>query len=166
MDKIFQRKLQGDLAKALSIVAVAFVDSFDKAGKPYFEHCYQVMINLASNDVELKIIAILHDLIEDTDWTIEALRTEGFTERVLEALALMTRDHNDQSDAAYDVYIRKIATNYDAIRVKKADLKHNSDLTRLKGVREKDLQRICKYVKSYNYLDEKEQEFREVFSKG
>lgn len=166
MSQHSEKKLQADLAKAFSIVAVAFADVFDKGGKPYFEHCYRVMLNLNTTDVELKIIAILHDLLEDTDWTVERLRAEGFTERVLEGLALMTRDHNDPSDEAYHAYIVKIGTNYDTIRVKKADLKDNSDVTRLKGVREKDLQRICKYVKSFNYLDEREKEMRELFAKG
>lgn len=161
-----EKKLQADLAKAFSIVAVAFAGVFDKGGKPYFEHCYRVMMNLNTDDVELKIIAILHDLIEDTEWTIELLRKEGFTERVLEGLALMTRDHGDPSDEAYEAYIIKIGTNYDTIRVKKADLKDNSDVTRLKGVREKDLQRICKYAKAFNYLDERDKKFREQFAKS
>lgn len=77
------------------------------------------MSSLHTDDIELKIIAILHDLIEDTDWTIERLRAEGFTERVLTALKILTRDHNDKSDEEYDNYISLIGTNYDTLRVKK-----------------------------------------------
>lgn len=147
------KKLQADLSKAIRIVAVAFEGKFDRSGIPYFEHCYTVMSNLNTDDIELKIIAILHDLIEDCpEWTIERLREEGFTERVLDSLVLLTRDHSDMSDEAYDAYIHGIGTNFDAARVKVKDNEHNMDLTRLKTINENALRRNLKYGKARNFL--------------
>jgi len=153
------KKLNALLSKALSIVAVAFEGKFDRGGVPYFMHCYQVMMNLKTDDIELKIIAVLHDLIEDTDWTMEMLRSEGFSERILAGLSLMTRDHHDKSDEAYDVYIHAIATSYDATRVKLADLEHNMDPSRVKGKEEKHKKLLTKYERSHKYLSIKRTEY-------
>lgn len=153
------KKLNALLSKAIRIVAVAFEGKYDRGGYPYFLHCYEVMSSLHTDDIELKIIAILHDLIEDTDWTIDRLRTEGFTERVLTALKILTRDHNDKSDEEYDNYISLIGTNYDTLRVKKKDLKHNMDPSRLKKITEKDNMRLLKYNNAFHYLSEKESHF-------
>ena len=103
-------------------------------------------------DVELATIAVLHDVIEDSAgvYTIESLKHLGFTDRVLRALALLT--HN-KSDDYLDVYIVNMTKNYDAIRVKRKDLAHNSDITRLVGIREKDLARIAKYHQAYLMLE-------------
>jgi len=137
------------LAKAIQIAADAFVDKKDKAGKPYILHCLRVMHKLHSEDEELNAIAVLHDVPEDCpEWTFARLQKEGFSERVLSALYLLKHDH----DVPYDEYIKKIAFNVDATKVKKEDLRDNSNITRLKGLTKKDFDRIEKYHRSYVYL--------------
>lgn len=135
------------LAQAIMIATQAFVDKLDKSGKPYILHCLRVMNNV-EDDEELKIIAVLHDLIEDTDMTINDLRNLNYSNRVLQALELLT--HEAYVD--YDVYIKLISNNKDATKVKLADLKDNLDPTRLKGLTKKDHERIEKYHRSFVYL--------------
>ena len=102
-------------------------------------------------DTQLATIAVLHDVIEDSDGlvTIAILREEGFSLRVLVALELLT---HDKADDYLEVYTKGICDNYDAIRIKRKDLEHNSDITRLKGVKPKDLTRIEKYHKAFIIL--------------
>jgi len=133
---------------AIALVAKAFEGRFDKGGQPYILHCLFVMFQMDPTDHELMIIAVLHDLLEDTDYTIEDLRAMGFSERVLTALTLLT--HID--GVPYMDYIRAIAMNPDARKVKRADLRHNSDIMRMKGLRGKDFQRLEKYHTAYEYL--------------
>ena len=137
-----------NLALAIAIASEAFKNKTDKGGVPYILHCLFVMNQMPEDDEELRIAAVLHDLVEDTDWTIEKLRNEGFTERVLRIISLLTHDSN----VPYDDYIKIIALDIDAKRIKKADLRHNSDITRLKGLRKKDFDRLEKYSRSYIYL--------------
>lgn len=138
------------LDKAISIASQAFVGVFDKADRPYILHCLHVMhmVENGGGDDEQMIIAVLHDLIEDTAWTAEQLLEKGFSIRVVTALGCLT--HLDKEP--YDDYIRRVATNHDARMVKLADLRHNSDITRLKGLREKDFRRMEKYQRAYEYL--------------
>lgn len=136
------------LDKAIAIAAMEFAGKFDKGGKPYILHCLHVMHKVGPDDQELMTIAVLHDLIEDTPWTIQRLMSEGFSHRVVMAIDCLT--HED--DVSYDDYIRRIATNEDARKVKREDLKHNSDITRMKGLRQKDFIRLEKYHKAYEFL--------------
>lgn len=136
------------LDKAIAIASKAFEGVYDRGGKPYILHCLHVMTKVDNNDSELMTIAVLHDLLEDTDWTVDKLVAEGFSLRVVMALSLLTHE----PDVSYDDYIRRIATNEDARRVKIEDLKHNSDITRMKGLREKDFKRLEKYHRAYEYL--------------
>ena len=141
------------LGKAIAIASKEFADKTDKGGKPYILHCLHVMHKVGPDDHELMIIAVLHDLVEDTDWTFDMLRDEGFSERVLIALRLLTHYPIGHSEGkTYDDYIKSIATNEDARKVKMEDLKHNSDITRMKGLRKKDFDRLEKYHRSYEYL--------------
>lgn len=135
------------LAKAISIASQVHEKQFDKGGRPYILHPLHLM-NQVLFDSELAIIAVLHDVVEDSDLTIEDLSETGFSERVTSALSLLTHSSED----SYEEYIDKIATNYDAIRIKRKDLEHNSDITRLKGVRPKDLARVEKYHKAFIQL--------------
>ena len=107
-------------------------------------------------DTQLATIAVMHDVIEDSDVTIEHLRELGFSDRVLDALQLLTHKKGDEYIC---VYIAGIATNLDAIRVKRKDLEHNSDITRLKGVSSKDLDRIRKYHLAFMILGNAKQNF-------
>jgi (p)ppGpp synthase/HD superfamily hydrolase len=99
-------------------------------------------------------VAILHDVVEDTDWTIEQLRAEGFSEEVLQAVACLTHRENEN----YDEFLARIESNAIARRVKLADLEDNMDVRRLNALTEKDLQRLQRYHPAWvklNQTDEK-----------
>lgn len=136
------------LSKAIALAADMFVDVYDKSGQPYILHCLHVMNNMPKDDPELLMIAVLHDVVEDTNITFADLVDIGMTPRVINALQLLTHDRSQ----SYDDYIKAIATNRDATLVKIEDLRHNSDITRLKGLREKDFARMEKYHRSYAFL--------------
>ena len=138
------------LGHAIAIASEAFKGKTDKGGKPYILHCLHVMNQMPAGDEELMQIAVLHDLIEDTSWGPSNLRDLGFSERVVSALVLLTH----VKDTSYDDYIKRLALNEDSRRVKLADLKHNSDITRMKGLRKKDFDRIEKYHRSFAYLSD------------
>lgn len=137
-----------NLATAIALAAKGFEFKTDKSGEPYILHCLRVMNNLHTNDKELQTIAVLHDCVEDGVCTIEDLVKLKFSQRVIYAIILLTHDKKD----SYDDYIKKLATDSDARLVKLADLKDNSDITRLKGLTKKDFDRMEKYHKAYIYL--------------
>lgn len=137
-----------DLAKAISIAAQGFEKITDKAGEPYILHCLRVMNNLHTRDKELQIIAILHDCVEDKVCTFDDLITHRFSQRVVYSLMLLTHD----KVMPYEEYIKKLVSDNDARLVKLADLKDNSDITRLKGLTKKDFDRMEKYHWAYTYL--------------
>ena len=137
-----------NLATAIAIAADGFKNTIDKGGQPYILHCIRVMNNLHTNDPELQSIAMLHDCPEDGVCTIKDLYNYGFSDRVMKALILLTH----QKDVPYMDYIKAISTNKDATLVKLADLKDNSDITRLKGLTKKDHERMEKYCVAYTYL--------------
>lgn len=135
------------LSEMLALVASAHKNQIDKAGKPYFMHCYEVMLRVKSDEEAVKCIALGHDLFEDTEVTYEEVFAQ-FGERVAEGILSMTKPKG----VSYDTYINQVLNNKDAIIVKMADLEHNSDITRMKGVTDKDLARIQKYWKTYAKL--------------
>lgn len=137
------------LAVAIAIAADAFRETTDKAGEPYILHCLRVMNGLHTRDKELQSIAVLHDVVEDTDISLEDLRTMGFSDRVVKAVALLTHDKDNTS---YEDYIAGVAKNEDARLVKLSDLRDNSDITRLKGISSKDMERMEKYHWAYTFL--------------
>jgi len=143
-------KKQHMLNAAITIAAAAHADQYDRGGVPYLMHPLAVMYHLATNDEELKVIAILHDVIEDTDVTYEDLRNVGISDRAIAGIAAMTKLPGE----TYAEYKIKVMSNRDAMRVKIADLWHNSDIRRLKGVSEKDIARVEKYQKFYLELSE------------
>lgn len=138
------------LGKAIAIASTVHADQVDRGGNAYILHPMRIMQRLRTTDAELMQIAIMHDVIEDSDYTIESLQKEGFSKRVLAALECLTH-HKDEE---YDDYIRRISTNDDAILVKLEDLRDNSDITRLKGITQKDFERVQKYHRSYIFLTE------------
>ena len=139
-----------DTKKAIRLCFEAHKDQTDKSGLPYVFHPFHVAEQMT--DEKTTVTALLHDVIEDTDYTIEDLRQMGFEENVLEALSLMTHDKN----TPYLAYVRKIKGNPIARQVKLADLKHNSDLTRLDVIDEKSLARVEKYREAIRILTEEE----------
>ncbi len=143
------------LGLAFAIVAEGFKDKTDRAGQPYIEHCIRVMYNLHTKDAERKCIALLHDAVEEKIIyngevvTIEYLIRLEFSIRVTTAVDLLT--HKD--GVPYDDYVKGLVHNEDARLCKIGDLIDNSDITRLKGLRKKDIDRMEKYHRSYIYLD-------------
>lgn len=144
------------LADAFELASRVHRHQKDKAGRPYILHPVQVMLNLGLEaDDEQRAIAILHDVVEDSDITLIELHRRGYSQRVLDALSLLTHDKN----VSYDVYVRAIGTNLDATIVKRGDLRHNSDITRMKGlndpdgITDKDFARMTKYHKAFAYLE-------------
>lgn len=125
--------------KALKISFKAHKDQVDKSGMPYVYHPFHLAEQM--NDEYSTCVALLHDVVEDTDITLDELTSEGFPEEIIDALALMT--HDDK--VPYMDYVRKIKTNPIATKVKQADLEHNSDLTRLDNVDDAALERKNKY---------------------
>ena len=111
--------------KALKICFNAHINQVDKAGLPYVFHPFHLAEQM--NDEDSVCVALLHDVVEDTDINFDALKNEGFNDNIINALKLLT--HSD--DTPYMDYVNKIKTNSLARKVKLADLKHNCDLTRL-----------------------------------
>ena len=136
------------LDKAFSIAAKAFEGVFDKHGQPYFVHCYEVMRRVNDRDEDVRCAAVLHDLVEDTEWTLEQLLSEGFSERCVQLVSLVTHDKQE----SYEEYVLRLSSDPDARAIKMSDLCHNSDITRCKGVSSKDMERIQKYHRAYMTL--------------
>ena len=137
------------LEKAIQIAIEAHQGQTDRAGASYILHLIRVM-NAGQTKNE-KICGILHDLVEDTPWTFEALRKEGFSEEVISTLVCVTKQPNEP----YTQFIERIKKNSLAVKVKLNDLKDNMDITRLTFITEEDTQRLNKYLKAYHSLLEK-----------
>lgn len=137
--------MMSQLAKMLVYATVGHDGQFDKGGKPYILHPLKVMHYLKTDDEELMCIALGHDLMEDSGWTAKALLEEGFSERVVAGIVALTKVKGE----SYEDYKTRVKANPDAVLVKMADLRHNSDIRRLKGVTEKDLARTKKYHEFY-----------------
>ena len=137
------------LDRAKAIATSVHEGQVDKAGKPYIEHPMRVM-NMGKT-VEEKIAGVLHDVVEDSDWTFEMLEKEGIPKDVMDALRCVTKLSEDED---YDHFIERVKTNPLAVKVKLNDLKDNMDITRLGEVTEKDLARLNKYIRAYRQLTE------------
>ena len=142
------------LGSAIRLASSIHEGVTDKSGKPYILHPLYVMTQLLY-DTELAIMGVLHDVIEDSDLILEDFVRFGYSERVIKGLDCLTH----REEETYEEYIDRICDNYDAIRVKRKDLEHNSNITRLKGVRPKDLERIEKYHKAFIKLGEARKKF-------
>ena len=139
------------LGKVLVLATNAHAGQFDRGGKPYILHPLKVMHYLKSDDEELMCVALLHDVVEDTKTTWADLKEIGCTDRVLDAVSALTK----MPGQSYDDYKEEVFSNEDAMRVKMADLRHNTDIRRLKGVTQKDLDRLAKYNQFYLELQAK-----------
>lgn len=134
--------------KAMKLCFAAHRDQTDKSGLPYVFHPFHVAEQMP--DEKTTVAALLHDVIEDTSYTLEDLRQMGFDEEVLAALALLNHDKK----VPYMEYVSKIKGNRIASTVKLADLRHNSDLTRLDTVDDAALRRVEKYREAMGLLSE------------
>ena len=131
---------------ALELAVEKHKNQTDKAGNPYILHPLHVMENV--NSKEGKIVAILHDIIEDTDITEDYLFKIGLSKRIVDAVVALTRSE----DIDYQEYIKNLSSNPLAKELKLADLEHNMDLKRLPTLEEKDLERNRNYQIAYHYL--------------
>ena len=133
--------------KAIRLMFDLHKEQTDKSGLPYVFHPWHVAESM--DDEIAATVALLHDAVEDTDLTLEGVREAGFPEAVVEALGCMT--HDDSVD--YMDYVRALAPNAVARKVKLADLRHNADITRLDAPTEKDLARREKYLEAIELLE-------------
>lgn len=132
--------------KALNIAYEAHKCQLDKSGLPYIFHPFHLAEQM--NDEYSTCVALLHDVIEDSDYNIQDLIVLGFPTPVIEAIRVLTHS----KDIPYFDYIDKVKKNTLATRVKIEDLKHNSDLTRLNKISDEDLKRIEKYKNALSIL--------------
>lgn len=139
------------LAMMIKLAAEYHLEQFDKGGRPYVLHVLKVMHYLKDkDDDELNCMAVGHDIIEDTPLRDNDLECMGFSWRVIDGISRLTKVEGQ----THDQYLKGVLESYDSCRVKLADLRHNTDIRRLKGVSEKDLQRMQKYHKMHNQIKE------------
>lgn len=129
------------LSAAILLATNAHAGQYDKAGQPYILHALKVLHYTKSDDEELQCIAVLHDVVEDCDVSWEDLIRAGMSDRVIRGVMALTK----QRGQSYSEYKNLVFANADAMRVKLADLRHNSDIRRLKGISERDRARILRY---------------------
>ena len=134
------------LIKAFLLCMAKHWEQRDKAGKRYVWHPIHVMINVKGYNE--KIVALLHDIVEDTEVTVPDLKNLKFSKEVIEAVDVITK----KKDQEYFSYLKSIRDNSIAKKVKIEDLKHNSDLKRLRSITQKDIDRAVKYKKAIDYL--------------
>ena len=125
----------------------AHAGQVDKAGMPYIGHVMRVM--QAGKTIDEKIVGVLHDVVEDTTWTFDALLAEGFPVHIVDALRYVTKLSDDE---AYEAFINRVKNNPLAVAVKINDLTDNMDVRRLQTLTDADMQRLRKYLKAYQSL--------------
>ena len=135
------------LEKAIQIATEAHKGQLDKAGRDYIGHPLRVM-EMGKTEEE-KIVGVLHDVVEDGDWTFEALEAEGFSKEVIDALRFVTKTSENEN---YDDFIERVKKNPLAVAVKINDLTDNMDIRRLPYLSDKDVKRLKKYLKAYKKL--------------
>lgn len=134
------------IEKSLTIALNAYSGQRDKAGKTYILHPLRIMSKMHS-EYEMSV-ALLHDVIEDSDYSAEDLLAEGIPLEVVEAVQLLTKVDGD----SYDQFINRITGNVLAVKVKLADIEDNINVLRLDSVEKQDLERVAKYHKAWKSL--------------
>ncbi|MBN2432260.1 MAG: GTP pyrophosphokinase [Acidobacteria bacterium] len=135
------------LEKALLLALRAHLGRTDKAGQPYVFHPLRLLLTLDTE--EEKMTALLHDVVEDSDITLEELRQAGIPETVVQAVDALTRRKPEES---YEEYIERAARHSVARRVKQADLRDNMDISRLTELTARDIQRLTRYLHAWRFL--------------
>lgn len=142
-----QRKALNELLELAKTVAVkAHEGQLDKGGSPYINH--PVAVAAALESTEHKIVALLHDVCEDSSVTTTELLTMGFTKRIVNSVSILTKRDNEN----YEDYLAKVKQDSNAWHVKIADIEHNMDIARIPDPSEKDSKRIEKYKKALEFL--------------
>lgn len=134
------------LERAIALAVEAHQGQRDKAGMPYILHPLRMMLRMQTS--EEKMAAVLHDVVEDSAWTLDTLREQGFPDVVLEAVGGLTR----RTGETYEAFIARAARHPLARRVKLADLEDNLDLRRLTNLTADDLERLIRYQRAWHYL--------------
>ena len=135
------------LERAIEIATEAHKGQYDKAGNDYIGHPLRVM-DMGRTEEE-KIVGVLHDVVEDTEWTFAQLAAEGFSQEVIDALQCVTKLSENEN---YDDFIERVKKNPLATAVKINDLSDNMDIRRLPYLSDKDVKRLKKYLKAYKKL--------------
>ena len=141
-----------NLETAIAIAVEAHRGQTDKAGQPYILHPLRVMLSL--NTDQERIAGVLHDIVEDSEITLEDLRARGFSEEVLQALEAVTKRPGESGDAGYEAFVERAGRDPIGRRVKIADLLDNLNLTRLADLGDKDASRLGKYLKALRFLEQ------------
>lgn len=137
---------QGTLERAIEIAARTHAGQHDKGGAPYILHPLRVMLRVAPGAQQ--IVAVLHDVVEDSELTFEDLEREGFSAEVIAGLRAVTKIEGE----SYDDFVARAALDPVGKAVKLADLAENSDLSRIPEPSHKDLERVAKYKRAIAYL--------------
>jgi len=142
-----RNKLNQLLSLAIKVATEAHKGQLDKGGNPYILHPQAVAALL--ENTENKIVAYLHDVIEDTDVTLDELEKLGFTYRIVNSVRILTKS----KDISYDDYLKSVKKDSNAWHVKMADIRHNMDISRIPEPTAKDFSRIEKYKKALAFLE-------------
>jgi (p)ppGpp synthase/HD superfamily hydrolase len=134
------------LERAVAIAIEGHKGQVDKYGAPYILHVLRVM--LAGTTDEEKIVGVLHDIVEDTNWTTKDLLAEGFPDYMVDAIDSVSKRENEE----YEDFVQRTKKNSLAVRVKLNDLRDNMDLRRVSKLSEEDMPRLNKYIKAYHEL--------------
>lgn len=134
------------LERAIAIAATAHAGQADKGGAPYILHPLKVMLRMST--LEERIVAVLHDVVEDCGVSLDDLRKEGFSEEVLTAIESVTKAPGE----SYEDFVERAAQNPIGRVVKLADLEENSDLSRIASPSWEDLERVEKYRRAIGRL--------------
>lgn len=139
------------LAYAIAFAAEQFKTVVDKQGKPYIMHCLEVMYGVSEYPEYVQAAAVLHDIVENTNVTLQRLHTMKFSPETIHLVDLLTK----QTNQTYEEYIERISSNRYAVAIKLSDLRHNTSVERTLSVdTDKDVERILKYHRTYLRLKE------------
>ncbi|WP_460046435.1 GTP pyrophosphokinase [Pseudomonas sp. S2_H01] len=133
---------------AIALACRVHAGQVDKSGKPYILHPLRLMLKF--DDQDAQVVSVLHDVVEDSDTTLEDLRALGISEDAIEAIDCLSKRPGEQ----YNDFISRIIPNELARKVKIADIEDNLDLTRLSTLSEKDLLRVAKYHQALRRLSD------------
>lgn len=139
--------LEQQLSSAIDLAMEIHKDQYDRSNQPYIGHVIRVMN--ACQTLQEKIVGALHDVVEDSDLTIDDLRLKGFDNNIVEAVDAITFYHDVET---YDEYIERVIKNPIAVKVKLNDLSDNMDLRRLNEINDEAIVRVKKYFKAYKRI--------------
>jgi len=139
--------IMSTLERAIEIARQAHAGQVDKGGADYIGHPLRVME--MGRTEEAKIVGVLHDVVEDSEWTFEMLEAEGFSSEIIDALRCVTKLSEDED---YDHFLNRVKGNRLALKVKLCDLVDNLDISRIKEPTDSDIKRTKKYARAYAFI--------------